>query len=223
MNGEESVWERAERASARGSAGKLAATTRAHAHVALESGVQTAAVTAFDVCREPRVRPRRRVHHGHAGGEMRTNNLVLLLLLLIAPGALADELAVAAGAFDVRHGSHSAELRLEWESAEHWAGLYPILGGMATTRGALWGGVGLALPIQLGSAWMVAPSGSLGLYSRGNDKRLGATLEFRPAIELAYRFDAGSVGLVFSHYSNAGLGNRNPGAESLLLRWAWRL
>ncbi|MDB5367830.1 MAG: hypothetical protein JWM77_3757 [Rhodospirillales bacterium] len=155
---------------------------------------------------------------------MRTGSLILLLLLPIVPcHALADDFAVAAGVFDVLHRARSAELRLEWESAERWIGLHPAVGGMVTTRGALWGGAGLALPLELGSTWLLEPSAMVGLYTRGHDRRLGALVEFRPGIELAYRFDAGSLGLVFSHYSNAGLTTGNPGAESLLLRWAWRL
>jgi len=40
-------------------------------------------------------------------------------------------------------------------------------------------------------------------------------------LEVAYRFDDRSrLGLSISHYSNAGLGDDNPGTESLMLNYS---
>jgi len=43
----------------------------------------------------------------------------------------------------------------------------------------------------------------------------------RSQLEVAYRFDGRSrLGLSISHYSNAGLGDDNPGTESLMVNYS---
>ena len=52
------------------------------------------------------------------------------------------------------------------------------------------------------------------IYGEGDGKDLGHAIEFRSGIEVAYRFDDYSrLGLSFTHISNAGLDERNPGVE----------
>ena len=62
------------------------------------------------------------------------------------------------------------------------------------------------------------PSFAAGLYEDGDGKDLGHTVEFRSAIDLAYRFDNRSrLGLSFYHLSNAHLADSNQGTEVLSL------
>ena len=50
---------------------------------------------------------------------------------------------------------------------------------------------------------------------------MGHTVEFRSQLEFAYRFDNRSrLGFAISHYSNASLGDANPGTESLTLYYS---
>jgi Lipid A 3-O-deacylase (PagL) len=201
-------------------------------HEDRNAGIRMISAVPRRVTRRDEISGARRAHRCsfllRQGSIMRSSDRFLSRLLLMVPlfaasAASCEELAVGVGAFDVLHGARSVEFHGEYQSDTRWIGLHPIAGGMVTTRGALWGGAGVALPIDLGSSWLLRPTGLVGLYSRGNDKRLGAAVEFRAGIELGYRFASGTLGLVFTHFSNAGLTAGNPGAESLALRWAWRL
>ena len=60
-----------------------------------------------------------------------------------------------------------------------------------------------------------------GLFEEGTDGNdLGLAFEVRSLAGLGYRFDSGSaISLAVSHKSNAGLGDSNPGANALLLRY----
>jgi len=71
---------------------------------------------------------------------------------------------------------------------------------------------------------VLTPSFGVGAYDEGDGKDLGDTIEFRSQVELAYRFDNRSrVGVAFSHISNAGIGDRNPGTEILNVYYAYPL
>ncbi|HEX6202770.1 MAG TPA: acyloxyacyl hydrolase, partial [Thermoanaerobaculia bacterium] len=72
--------------------------------------------------------------------------------------------------------------------------------------------------------WLVTVYTGLGHYRPGDDGReLGGPLEFRSGLELSRRLGARTrLGLSFDHLSNAGVYERNPGTESLVLTWSWR-
>ncbi len=134
-----------------------------------------------------------------------------------------DLLEVQGGAFDISH-AHTAAFGLEYRSDYRllWV-LKPMVGGMATTRGAVYGYGGLAVDLHLGEHVVLTGSEAIGAYGRGNDVNLGVSVpEFRSAIEAAYRFDDGSrLGVLFHHISNAGVGSKNPGAETLMMTYAY--
>jgi hypothetical protein len=66
--------------------------------------------------------------------------------------------------------------------------------------------------------WIIAPGIAAGFYWQGHGKNLGFPLEFRTGIELGYQFeDRRRFGVHFYHLSNAGLGEKNPGEESLII------
>jgi lipid A 3-O-deacylase len=47
---------------------------------------------------------------------------------------------------------------------------------------------------------------------------LGAPIEFRSGVDLAYKFaDLSRLGVSFQHTSNAGIGKSNPGEQEVLL------
>jgi hypothetical protein len=64
---------------------------------------------------------------------------------------------------------------------------------------------------------VIAPGFSAGWYNQGDGKKLGFPIEFRSGVEISWQLkDQGRVGLCFYHISNAGLGTRNPGSESIV-------
>ena len=93
-----------------------------------------------------------------------------------------------------------------------------MIGANATTDKSMYAYAGISLDIFFGNRLVLRPSFAPGVYHRGDGKSLGGTIEFRSAGELAYRFDDRSrIGLELSHRSNAGIYEKNPGEESLML------
>ena len=61
----------------------------------------------------------------------------------------------------------------------------------------------------------------VGAFTRGGGKNLGSNVEFRTGAELAWRFDDRSrLGVALHHISNAGLTQRNPGTETIMLNYS---
>ena len=94
------------------------------------------------------------------------------------------------------------------------------LAGTSTGQGFI--GAGVLMDIYFGRRFVVTPSFAPHLYFGGNDDLdLDYPLEFRSQLEAAYRFDDRSrIGIAVSHYSNASLGDTNPGTESAMLYYA---
>ena len=102
-----------------------------------------------------------------------------------------------------------------------WPGISPAAGGMATSRGTLYVYGGFRFDLPIGSHWRVTPQTAAGFYHRGDGKELGGAIEFRSGLELSRRIGARSrLGLLFYHLSNAGIYERNPGTESLVLTYS---
>jgi hypothetical protein len=146
-----------------------------------------------------------------------------LVLTLVAGPVRAGErpphgLALGAGWFDFnRRLDQAAELRLEYRSSLRLP--RPLAGVFVTTDRSvyLYGAFGFDIPL---GRLVLTPSFGPGGYFRGEGKELGHVLEFRSQVELAWRFGGGSrLGVSVCHISNAGLGERNPGTESLTLTY----
>jgi hypothetical protein len=152
--------------------------------------------------------------------------LSLLSLAAAAAPAKADDpdfLDFQAGVFDLRH-AHNPAFDLEYRSSYKLLWVKPMVGFLTTSHGAFYGYGGFALDIYFGRRIVVTGSEAIGGYHHGNDVDLGAVPEFRSAIEIAYRFDDRSrLGVMFHHISNAGIGSKNPGAETALLTYSYPL
>ena len=146
------------------------------------------------------------------------------LLWAAAATARADEpafFAASVGGFDVNDDETSAEFRLEYRSDYRLWHFGPMIGLMANSDGGVYGYGGLFIDVFFGDNWVVMPNAALGGYRQGSSKDLGQVLEFRTGLEIAYRFaDESRLGLAFQHISNAGLDDKNPGTESLVLTYA---
>jgi len=131
-----------------------------------------------------------------------------------------DFISVGAGYYDLFDDESAGEFRLEYRFSEENKLLFftPFVGATATTDGGTYGYGGVGIDIFFGRRWVLTPNFAAGIYGNGDGKDLGSAIEFRSGVELAYRFDDYSrLGLSFTHISNAGIDERNPGVESLVL------
>ncbi len=150
-------------------------------------------------------------------------SLAVALLIGVIGTARAEEpdfLTVGAGYYDLFDDQAAAEARFEYRFSEKNKLLWftPFVGLTATSDAATYGYAGIALDVFFGNRWVATPTFAAGLYGNGDGKDLGHAIEFRSGLEIAYRFDDYSrLGLSFTHISNAGIGERNPGVESLIL------
>ncbi|MEK7244891.1 MAG: acyloxyacyl hydrolase [Pseudomonadota bacterium] len=151
--------------------------------------------------------------------------IVLSALVLAYAPAQADDpdfITFAGGWFDMnRQKDDAAELRLEYRSDKKFLLFKPFGGVMATSGGASYYYAGILMDIFFGRRVVATPSFAPGLYAKGSGYDLGHVIEFRSQFELAYRFDDRSrLGVSFGHMSNAGIGDKNPGTESLMLNYS---
>ena len=110
----------------------------------------------------------------------------------------------------------TGEFRLEYDFAKEFKHFRPLIGGTITFDKALYLCGGIALDLVVGNKVVISPNFAAGYYHKGNGRDLGYPLEFRSGIEAGWRFkNAYRLTLHFYHISNASLGSRNPGVESL--------
>ncbi len=128
--------------------------------------------------------------------------------------------ALGGGAFDVLPNSkkpHAIAVGLvesEYRFGDVWWILSPFVGVMGTGQGAFYGYFGFGFDINFPHGIVLTPTVAGGYFSEGQGLNLGSWWEFRSGAELAYRFaDQRRVGVGFYHMSNAGLGDKDPGAR----------
>lgn len=133
-------------------------------------------------------------------------------------------LSFGVGAFDISEDRfRAAQLEIQYRPAWQFWWIRPMVGLAVTHEGSVYGYGGFALEIELGS-FVLRPSLAAGLYGEGDGKDLGHVIEFRSGVEIAYRFaNQSRLGLEFYHRSNADIGDKNPGEESLMLTYAMPL
>lgn len=168
---------------------------------------------------------------GSAGNVARkvTGLLIAAMVFLggstIARAQDASMISFGVGAFAAfESDDRAAQFELQYRGPALVWWIQPMAGFSATTDGAVYGYLGISIDIPLGPRLVLRPSFAPGLYSRGSGKDLGHTVEFRSGVELAYRFENNArLGVEFYHRSNAGLDDRNPGENSLMLTFAMPL
>ena len=153
--------------------------------------------------------------------------------VLSAPGTILAEdkkpsddpdfLSVAVGAFDFnRKKDEGVEGRIEYRSDKKLLFFKPFGAIGHATSGHTFVGAGVLIDLYFGRRIVVTPSFAPHIYIGGDDDLdLDYPLEFRSQLELAYRLkDRSRLGLAVSHYSNASLGDTNPGTESAMLYYS---
>ena len=101
--------------------------------------------------------------------------------------------------------------------------LKPFVGIELTSDSASYFITGIYLEDNVGQLFkgeesniVFTPSFGAGYYDDGDGKKLGNKLEFRTTIEISYQLkNKNRIGVSLGHISNANIGNKNPGAETI--------
>ena len=158
---------------------------------------------------------------------MKLKHFLVVGLISLSPALQAEEssaLALSIGAFDVGEDETAAEIGVEYRFAplENFYNIIPAVGISGTSDGSAWVYGGVRYDIDLGEKWVLTPNFAASLYHEGGGKDLDHTVEFRSGIELAYKLNDNShLGLAIYHMSNASLGDKNPGEESVILSYSF--
>jgi hypothetical protein len=137
-----------------------------------------------------------------------------------------DYLSFATGAYNLLQNRwRTWELDVEYKFHVRWLPqpnphleFRPLVGALATMRGTVYVYLGINFDILFGKHIVFAPGFAAGYFYKGQGRNLGYPLEFRSGVELAWMFsDLSRLGVHFYHLSNASIGKRNPGEESLVL------
>lgn len=132
-----------------------------------------------------------------------------------------DFVTVGAGGFDVNDNETAGQFEIQGRLNNRLWFFKPHFGMFFTTESGFYGYAGVMTDIFFGGRFVASPSFAVGGNQEGNGKQLGGTLEFRSAIELAYRFDDRSrLGIQVGHLSNAGIYAENPGTEFAILNYS---
>lgn len=139
-------------------------------------------------------------------------------------GKEEDRIWAGVGAFNVfpnNSAGRSADFTGEYRFGEKLYSIGPLLGLSVNTKGGVYGYGGIYTSFALGRV-LLTPSITVGGYAQNDSKDLGSVLQFQSSLEGAYEFDyGGRLGVRFSHISNGGLKDKNPGAEILLLTYSY--
>jgi hypothetical protein len=132
--------------------------------------------------------------------------------------------AASFGVFGLRENEDSsAVLEVEYRFAPRRWGVRPVVGAAATSRGASYLRLGAGRDFRLAERWTAHLGFAGNSYFEGSGKELGSGLEFRSTFEVYYRLRGDlDLGLSLAHLSNSGIGDINPGVETLGLTLAWR-
>jgi lipid A 3-O-deacylase len=126
-----------------------------------------------------------------------------------------DLLYLAAGFNDVKKHNTTTEFRAEYKFHQKLKVMKPIIGFSITTKTQIYAYGGFSLDFVF-KHLALAPNFAAGYYNKGHGKDLGCPLEFRSGIEAAVVFNNQMrCGVHFSHTSNASIGRKNPGLETL--------
>ena len=151
--------------------------------------------------------------------------LAALFFAQLQAGARPDWISFAGGIYDIMRPRHrTAEFEIEYKfHVRRWGSPFPsleflpLVGLMATVERGGYAYAGLNFDFVFFNHLQFAPGFAAGYYWPGRGKNLGYPLEFRSGVELGWQFaDFQRLGIHFYHLSNASIGRKNPGEESLV-------
>ena len=137
----------------------------------------------------------------------------------------SHQLNFFSGVFDMTNEAKNSELFGVQHSNEDLfkdtflGKISPITGFMMTAASATYLYTGVQAEYEIGKL-NLTPSFSPGYYTTGDGKDLGSPLEFKTEVQLSLELFPGSkLGYSYNHVSNAGLGDKNPGANSYMFNF----
>ena len=150
--------------------------------------------------------------------------LIFIIPFLLVGKGIAKEpssapplLQIGGGFFNVLRTKYCGQGSIEYKRSPVVYQLRPFVGFLMTTKKSVYVYGGVGYDFFIGKHFVLTPSFAPGVYYRGQGKDLGFTLEFRSSIEAAVDFcKHHRLGVQFYHISNASLGHKNPGEESLV-------
>ncbi len=156
--------------------------------------------------------------------------VLVLALALAAPSRAGDTWGLVGASLGPLRNSPRrviADMELDHQVDGGPFGVWAALD--VSTKGDYYVGTGPGVLWSPDSRWLFAAATGPGYYFRQSGFDLGYALEFRSTFYAARRLEHGNVvGTSFSHYSNSGMRNHNPGAETVRVfyaipvPWIWR-
>lgn len=135
-------------------------------------------------------------------------------------GTAPHYLDLGLGAFDLiaeSDGRTSGAARLELRAGNKLWFIGPAVGVLANTDGGWFGYGGIYADVAYGNL-VITPLLAAGGYDEGAGKDLGGDFQFRTVLTFSWQFaNRVRLGVQVAHISNAGLDDRNPGEEDVLL------
>jgi hypothetical protein len=135
-------------------------------------------------------------------------------------GADPSYLVLGSGASYVFSSTKFSLFTTEYRFKEDYCGVHPyLILGLSKFGDNFYSGAGLLYDFKLSPRWRITISSGPGYYDHDRGSfNLGKSIEFYSNIELSTKiWHEQRLGLSFGHISNGGLGNHNPGAETLRL------
>ncbi|HJN21985.1 MAG: acyloxyacyl hydrolase [Alphaproteobacteria bacterium] len=154
--------------------------------------------------------------------------MTALTAILIAEPTAAEDgfrepdfITIGAGGFDINDNMTAGQFDIQLRfNTKLWI-FRPHAGLFITTDQAFYGWAGIHGDVYFGRRFVLTPSFSVGGFEESDGKDLGGPLEFRSALEFAYRFDdASRLGVQIGHLSNASIYDSNPGEEFAILTYS---
>ena len=135
----------------------------------------------------------------------------------------ANSFSIFGGSYDYDDDNTSTLYGLNYHLSDNSFSVFnlidlnPVIGGFVTAKSATMLYSGFETNIGQDSLYLNLSS-SAGIYSNGDGKDLGNSLQFKSEVNLFYRLgELSRVGLGSHHISNAGLSSVNPGTNNFYL------
>ncbi len=164
---------------------------------------------------------------------MRIINYLFILLFFLAYNPInakdSPRFSAGIGIFNYMedgsppHNDQSGMINLEVHSGKKLFNVIkPFAGFLGTNENAYYayGGFGIDGYYGKKKNFIMTPSLACGYYKDGNEIKAGNPLEFYIGIDVFYRFKSNArIGVGIFHISNADSGKKNPGSETLVLKY----
>lgn len=142
---------------------------------------------------------------------------LLCTFFLQADPKRPELVSLGIGVFNIVRKERTVQYQIEYKWDKCYWYIQPFVSIFVTNHRSTYFCAGACADIFIYKNLVLTPSFAPGIYVRGKGKDLGFPLEFRSCLALSYQFkNCTRFGAQFYHISNASLGHRNPGEESLV-------